>query len=89
MSNVLVIYIILIKKKYGDFVGDLVCKCSSTLKPVNCPKKLVRFAIDEFPLLFILSSLIKGKSKWNGIEELRTKESDRIKIMDIWISSYC
>lgn len=72
-----------LKKKYGEFVGNLVCKSSPNLKPINCPKKLVPFAIDEFPLLFILSSLIKGKSKWNGIAELRAKESDRIKIMEV------
>ena len=75
-----------LKKKYGEFVGDLVCKSSPNLKPINCPKELVPFAIDEFPLLFILSSLIKGKSKWNGIEELRTKESDRIKIMEVGLN---
>ena len=62
-----------LRKKYGESVGNLVCKSSPNLKPINCPKKLVSFAIDEFPLLFILSALIKGKSKWNGIEELRTK----------------
>ena len=72
-----------LKKKYGEFVGNLVCKSSPNLKPINCPKGLVPFAIDEFPLLFILSSLIKGKSKWNGIAELRTKESDRIRIMEV------
>ena len=71
-----------LRKKYGEFVGNLVCKSSPNLKPINCPKKLVPFAIDEFPLLFILSSLIKGKSKWNGISELRAKEADRIKIME-------
>jgi len=71
-----------LKKKYGEFVGNLVCKSSPNLKSINCPKKFVPFTIDEFPLLFILSSLIKGKSKWNGIAELRGKESDRIKIME-------
>ena len=69
------------KKKFEEYVGDIIVE-SSSLKPINCPKKLVPFAIDEFPLLFILSSLIKGKSKWNGITELRTKESDRIKVME-------
>lgn len=71
-----------LSKKYGEFVGNLVCKSSPNLRPINCPKKLVPFAIDEFPLLFIVSSLIKGKSKWNGISELRTKETDRIKMME-------
>ena len=72
-----------LKKRYGELVGNLVCKSSPNLKSINCPKKFVPFTIDEFPLLFILSSLIKGKSKWNGIAELRAKESDRIKIMEI------
>jgi len=75
-----------LSKKYGEFVGNLVCEYSPNLRPINCPQKLVPFAIDEFPLLFILSSLIKGKSKWNGIEELRSKETDRIKIMEIGLN---
>ena len=76
-----------LKKKYGEFVGNVVCESSPNLKPINCPKKLVPFAIDEFPLLFILSSLINGKCKWNGIAELRAKESDRIKIMEIGLKN--
>ena len=80
------IKIINLRKKYGELVGNLVCKSSPNLKPINCPKKLVPFAIDEFPLLFIVSSLIKGKSRWNGIGEIRTKESDRIKSLEIGLN---
>jgi len=69
-----------IKKISGELVGDIVVK-SSILKPINCPKKLVPYAIDEFPLLFAIASVIKGISKFSGIEELRNKESDRIKSM--------
>ena len=46
---------------------------------IKCPKELVPSAIDEFPLLFITASIINGVSKFNGIKELRLKESDRIK----------
>ena len=71
-----------LKKRSGEFVGDIVVK-SSQLKPINCPKKLVPSAIDEFPLLFIVASIIKGVSKFSGINELRYKESDRIKNVEI------
>ena len=71
-----------LKKKSGELVGDIVIK-SSNLKPINCPKNLVPFAIDEFPLLFSIASITKGISKFSGINELRHKESDRIKDMQI------
>ena len=67
-----------LKKKSGESVGNIFVK-SSTLKPVNCPKKLVPSSIDEFPLLFITAAIIKGVTKFSGISELRYKESDRIK----------
>ena len=67
--------------KSGESVGDIVVK-SSSLKSINCPINLVPSAIDEFPLLFITSSVIKGTSTFNGIGELRNKESDRIKSIE-------
>ena len=67
-----------LKKISNELIGDITIK-SSNLKPINCSKNLVPTAIDEFPLLFIASSIIKGVSKFTGISELRNKESDRIK----------
>tara|TARA_B100001123_G_scaffold393298_1_gene473197 strand:- start:698 stop:2047 length:1350 start_codon:yes stop_codon:yes gene_type:complete len=72
------IKIINLKKKSGEIIGDILIK-SSSLKPIICPKKLVPSAIDEFPLLFVVASKIKGITKFSGIRELRHKESDRIK----------
>ena len=66
------------KKKSGELVGDILIK-SSSLKPIKCPAKLVPSSIDEFPLLFITASVTNGVSEFNGISELRHKESDRIK----------
>ena len=74
-----------LKKKSGELVGDIIVK-SSSLKPINCPKKLVPAAIDEFPLLFSIAAIIKGTSKFSGIRELRYKESDRIKNMEIGLN---
>ena len=71
-----------LKKRSGELIGDIVAK-SSQLKPIKCPKKLVPLAIDEFPLLFIVASITKGISKFAGINELRHKESDRIKNVEI------
>ena len=70
-----------LKKKYGEPVGNISIK-SSSLRSIKCPKNLVPYAIDEFPLLFIAAALTKGISKFNGISELRHKEQDRIKSME-------
>ena len=68
-----------LKKRLSEEpVGDIVVK-SSILKPINCPKQIVPFLIDELPILFIMAAITKGISKFNGISELRHKESDRIK----------
>ena len=40
---------------------------------------MVPSSIDEFPLLLIAASTIKGETTFSGISELRYKESDRIK----------
>ena len=65
----------------GEPVGNILVE-NSNLKSINCPKELVPSAIDEFPLLFIAASLTKGVTKFSGINELRHKESDRIKTME-------
>jgi len=71
-----------LKKKSGELVGNIFIK-SSLLKPIYCPKNLVPSSIDEFPLLFITSSILNGVSKFSGIGELRHKESDRIRSIEI------
>ena len=51
------------------------------LKPINASKKYYLNTTDEYPILFIISALIKGKSFFSGISDLKNKESDRIKEM--------
>ena len=70
-----------LRKISGETICNIVTK-SSSLKSINCPKKLVPSLIDEFCILFVISALTKGKSKFTGINELRHKESDRIKNME-------
>ena len=65
----------------GEVVGDIESK-SSNLKATTVPEKMAPRLIDEYPILFIAACFAKGISKFNGIEELRVKESDRIKSME-------
>ena len=65
----------------GEVVGDIEVK-SSNLKATTVPEKMAPRLIDEYPILFIAACFAKGISKFNGIEELRVKESDRIKSME-------
>ena len=65
----------------GEMVGDIEAR-SSNLKATTVPEKMAPRLIDEYPILFIAACFAKGTSKFNGIEELRVKESDRIKSME-------
>jgi 3-phosphoshikimate 1-carboxyvinyltransferase len=50
----------------------------SELQGIDVDPGIVSLAIDEFPLLFIAAALAKGATTFDGIGELRVKESDRI-----------
>jgi 3-phosphoshikimate 1-carboxyvinyltransferase len=65
----------------GEVVGDIEAK-SSNLKATIVPEKMTPRLIDEYPILFIAACFAKGTSNFKGIEELRVKESDRIKSME-------
>ncbi len=66
------------KKICGEDVGNIQVKYS-VLKGVNIPSSKSAFLIDEYPILSIAASQAKGKTIMKGLEELRYKESDRIK----------
>ncbi len=66
------------KKICGEDVGNIQVKYS-VLKGVNVPSSKSAFLIDEYPILSIAASQAKGKTIMKGVEELRHKESDRIK----------
>ena len=65
----------------GEIVGDLEVQ-SSNLKATTVNEKMAPRLIDEYPILFIAACFAKGTSNFKGIEELRVKESDRIKSME-------
>ena len=64
----------------GEVVGDIQVKYS-TLKGIVVPKKRVPSMIDEFPIFCIVACFAEGETIMTGIEDLRNKESDRIKEM--------
>ena len=68
--------------KGSELIGDISVKYSK-LKPIKISGSIVSRLIDEFPILFIACATCKGVSKITGIEELRHKESDRIKAMEV------
>ena len=59
---------------------DVIVK-SSTLKAIRVTKEKIPSLIDELPILIVAASLAKGRSIFEGVEELRVKETDRIKSM--------
>ncbi len=54
---------------------------SAPLTGIRIPEELVPLAIDEFPAIFIAASCAEGETVLTGAEELRVKESDRIRVM--------
>jgi 3-phosphoshikimate 1-carboxyvinyltransferase len=52
-----------------------------TLNGIPIDPALVASAIDEFPAIFIAAAFARGETVVTGAEELRVKESDRIKSM--------
>ena len=62
-------------------VADIIVR-SSKLKPVNLSGDIISRLIDELPILFIACACCEGVSVIKDIEELRHKESDRIKSME-------
>jgi 3-phosphoshikimate 1-carboxyvinyltransferase len=65
----------------NELIGDLDVT-SSKLKSIILDGNVISTLIDELPILFIACSVATGLSKISGIEELRHKESDRIKSME-------
>lgn len=61
-------------------VADLRVR-SSQLTGIRVDPALVSLAIDEFPVLFVAASAARGSTRFDGIGELRVKESDRIGAM--------
>ena len=66
------------KIRSGEQLGTITV-ATSTLKAITIRSNLSPYLIDEYPILSIAASQAKGITYMKGLDELRHKESDRIK----------
>lgn len=66
-----------INRENNEPRGDILVE-SSKLKPIIASKNYYVNSTDEYPILFVIASLLKGVSIFKGIEDLANKESNRI-----------
>lgn len=64
----------------GEPVGDVVVRASS-LTATTVPREEVPSLIDEIPMLAVLASMAEGTTTFEGVSELRVKESDRLGLL--------
>ncbi|MCC6347694.1 MAG: 3-phosphoshikimate 1-carboxyvinyltransferase [Nitrospirales bacterium] len=65
----------------GEPVADIHCSAADGLRAVTVGRESIPSLIDEFPILCILATQAEGTTEIRGAEELRVKESDRIRAM--------
>lgn len=65
----------------GEPVADIYCRSAKGLKAIKIDSDIMPSMIDEFPILCVLATQAEGITEIRGAEELRLKESDRIKSM--------
>jgi len=64
----------------GEPYGDITVS-SSPLKAVTIRKNEVPYLIDELPVIMVAACFARGTTILRGVEELRVKETDRIRSM--------
>ena len=75
------------KIRSGEQIGTITVSASS-LKGIIIPAELSPYLIDEYPILAIAASRAKGITYMKGLDELRHKESDRIKSIAGMLKSF-
>jgi 3-phosphoshikimate 1-carboxyvinyltransferase len=70
----------------GENIADISAK-SSSLIGITVPKSRAPSMIDEYPILAVAASIANGVTIMEGVQELRYKETDRIKAMAEGLSS--
>jgi len=66
-----------IRKINNEPRGDIIVK-SCKIKPIKAGNSFYVSSTDEYPILFSIAALTKGKSTFKGIQDLANKESNRI-----------
>ncbi|WP_457642505.1 3-phosphoshikimate 1-carboxyvinyltransferase [Persephonella sp.] len=68
-----------IREKAKEPVADIYVRYSPDLRGIKIEKKDIPSMVDEIPLLILVATQADGETVITGAEELRVKESDRIK----------
>ena len=68
------------REESGEPVGDLVVR-TAQLRGISIGASQVPKTIDEFPIFCVAAAMAEGQTTVTGAEELRIKETDRIKAM--------
>jgi 3-phosphoshikimate 1-carboxyvinyltransferase len=72
-----------VREVSGEPVADFRLRTAPALRSVKIGRETVSSMIDEFPILCVLASQAEGVTEIRGAEELRVKESDRIRAMAV------
>lgn len=62
-------------------IGTIVAESSPNLRGIEVPVEMIPSMIDEVPLLALVGVFAEGETVVKGAEELRKKESDRIRVV--------
>jgi 3-phosphoshikimate 1-carboxyvinyltransferase len=68
------------REEGGEPVADITC-AHAPLKGVDVPPERAPSMIDEYPILAVAAACARGRTRMNGLKELRVKESDRLAAM--------
>lgn len=70
------------KASEGEAFGDIHVRYTEDLNPFSIDGEIIPRLIDEIPILAVLAAFTNGESTVRGAEELRYKETDRIKAVE-------
>jgi len=67
--------------RFNERIGRVTINGGRDLRPIDINKNKIPSMIDEIPILSLICAYIEGESVISGLDELRYKESDRLKGM--------
>ncbi|MGR3435163.1 MAG: 3-phosphoshikimate 1-carboxyvinyltransferase [Shimia sp.] len=70
-----------LREEGGEPVADLRARHSPDMVGMTVPAARATSMIDEFPILSVVACYARGTTRFEGVGELRVKESDRIAAM--------
>lgn len=68
--------------------GDIRVRYNGRLKSTDITKDEIPLLVDEIPILSLAAALAEGKSVYYNVNELRVKETDRVKAIEEELGAY-